>query len=609
MTDKKALFQLFIKAFAIFVSLYHLYSIIIGKTEPYFYRFTHLVFALVLGYLLLALKKNGFFNKLCSLALGIATVSLYIYFYIHYERLIVLIPGLHTLTFWDKIMGILLIFLVLEGSRKYIGVLLSMIGIIFLIYIFIGPYLPGLLYHRGLTFAYVIHYLVYTFEGVFGSPIAISSTYMILFLIFGSVLSISGVGDYFIKLATAVAGGARGGPAKIAVLSSALIGTIVGSPSSNVVITGTFTIPLMKKNGFKADFAAAVEAAASTGGLILPPIMGSTAFIMAEMLGISYAQVARASLIPAVIYFLSILVMVDFYAVKNNLLGLPKHGRPSLSNTLKQSYKLLPLFAVIIMLINGYSPIFAGLSGIASCLLIGVFGINNQPFFMKILEALEKAAVTAVQITLACAVSGIIMGAISLTGLGGKFTSMILELSSGIEILVLFFIMIITIILGMGLVITPVYIMTAVVGGPVLISFGFTPIAAHLFILYFAVLAPLTPPLAITAYVAANVAEGDMGKTAFNALFLASPGFLIPYIFIYHNELLLMGGGIDILVSVATAMIGVICFAGGVQGFIIKNLNIYQRLAAIAGSLLMITPGVITDFIGIVILSIIIFLF
>lgn len=602
--NRKTPLQLLIKMMAIIMSLYHLFSIVIGRTEPYFYRFTHLMLALILGYLLLVLKKDGF-GKVYSISLAIFTLLLYIYFYLNYERLVVLIPGMHMLTFWDKAMGVLLIFLILEGTRRYIGLSLFIISILFLIYIFVSPYLSGLLYQRGLSFNYVIHYLVYSFGGVFGSPIAVSSSYIVLFLIFGSILSISGVGEYFIKLATALAGGARGGPAKVAVLSSALIGTIIGSPSANVVITGTFTIPMMKREGFKPDFAAGVEAAASTGGTILPPIMGSVAFVMADMLGIQYVQVAKASFIPALIYFLSILFMVDFYAIKNNIHGLPKHIRPTISDTLKHSYKLAPLFVIIIMLIKGFSPIFAGLFGIISSLFIGIIDKNNRPYFIKILEALEKASTTAVQIIIACAVSGLIMGVISLTGLNGKLTSLILELSGGKEMLILFFLMIITIILGMGLVITPVYIMAAALGAPALISCGFTPVATHLFILYFATLAPLTPPLAITAYVASNIAGGNFGKTALNALFLASSGFVIPYIFIYHNELLMIGKSYDIFIAAITAIMGIIFFAGGIQGFIIKRLNIFQRVIIIIASLLVIVPGLFTGFIGILIIGVV----
>ena len=606
MTNKKTVFQLSIKAFAIIMSLYHLYSIIIGRTEPYFYRFTHLTFALLLGFLLLVMKKDAI-NKTYLLVLVITTLLVYIYFYFNYERLIFLIPGLHALTFWDKVVGIILFFLVLEGTRRYVGLFLSIIALIFLIYVFIGPYLPGIFHHKGAIHDFVFHYLVYTFYGIFSSPIASSSTYIMLFLIFGSFLSISGVGDYFVQLATALAGGTRGGPAKIAVISSALVGTIVGSSTSNVIITGTFTIPLMKKSGFSPEFAAGVETAASTGGAILPPIMGSVAFVMAEILGVSYLQVAKASLVPAIIYFLSILSMVDFYAAKNNLHGLPKDKRPSLSKALKDSYKLFPLFMIIIMLIRGYSPIFAGLSGIASCLLIMMFDNNNHHFFVKVLEALEKSSLTAVQIILACATSGIIIGSISLTGLGGKFTSIILQLTGGIEILVLFFTMVTAIILGMGLMITPVYIMTAILGGPALISIGFKPIAAHLFILYFAILAPLTPPMAITSYVAANIAGGNMGKTALNGLVLASAGFIIPYIFIYHNELLLMENGINSIISIVTAIIGVICFAGGIQGHITRNLNNFERILMTIGSFLVIVPGMFTDFIGIILLCAILF--
>lgn len=606
-TESKNLFQLFIKALAIFIALYHLYCIVTGKVEPFLYRFTHLSLALLLGFLLSASKKNGL-NRWFPSILGIATFLIYLYFYLNYERLIVSIPGLHRLTNWDKIIGITLIILILESARRYIGWILPLVCIVFLVYLFAGQYLPGILYYKGLSIDYIIHYLVYTFEGIFGSAIAVSSGYIVLFLIFGNFLNVSGVGEYFINLATALAGGTRGGPAKIAVLSSAFIGTIIGAPTANVVITGTFTIPLMLKKGFQPDFSAGVEAAASTGGMILPPIMGSTAFIMADILGITYLQVAKAALIPAIIYFLAILIMVDFYAAKHDICGLPKKERPSRHGVLKQSYKLLPLVVIIILLIKGYSPAFAGIGGLLASIILGIFSIKKKKFFKKALEALEKASITAVQLILACAISGIILGTFTLTGISGKITGLLLQSIGNTELLVLFFIMVSALILGMGLPVTPTYLLCVVWGAPALISLGFKPIAAHLFILFFAVLAPLTPPFAITSYVAANIAGGRLGRTAIQALFLASSGFIVPFMFIYHNELLMIGNWPSILISFFKLIISIVCLAGGIQGFLLNQMNIFSRMLVMISGILVILPGFLSDFFGLFLLGILLIL-
>lgn len=596
-----------IKILAIFMSLYHIYNVIGGGIEPLFYRFTHLSLGLLLGFIISFSGKKDF-SKLSSLLFVVITVFIYSYFYLQYDRLVALIPGFNMLTNWDKIVGILLIILVLESTRRYIGWVLPLISIIFLVYLFIGPNLPGILNHKGLSLSHIIHYLTFSFEGIFGSAIAVSSGYIVLFLIFGNFLSVAGIGEYFVNLATTLAGGTRGGAAKIAILSSAFIGTIIGAPTANVAITGSFTIPLMKQKGFKPDFAAGVEAAASTGGLILPPIMGSTAFIMADILGISYIQIARASLIPAIIYFLSILIMVDIYALKNNLSGLPKRDRPLCNVILRESYKLLPLIIITMLLIKGFSPAFAAIGGLASALVLSIYNIRDWIFIKKSLEALEKASITAIQLISACAVSGIIMGVFSLTGLSGKITHILLQTIGKIEIFVLIFIMVSALVLGSSLAITPTYLLCAVWGVPVLASFGFEPLAAHLFIFYFAVFAPLTPPFAITSYVAANIAGGELGKTAIKALYLASSGFIIPYMFIYHNELLMMGSVVDTLVSIVKLITGITFVAVGIQGFFYKKLNIYQRIFIILGGILVIVPGFISDLVGISMIGIIIFL-
>jgi TRAP transporter 4TM/12TM fusion protein len=596
-----------VKLFAVFMALYHLYSAAIGGTDPLFYRFTHVSMALVLGFMLLAIKKEGLSLVVDGMLAG-AVILVYLYFNYNFERLVTHIPFLDMPTRGDLIAGVILIILVLEGTRRYIGWLLSLIALLFLLYAVGGPFLPGLLFHGGLSFSNVIDYMVFTLNGIMGSAVAVSSRYLILFIIFGSFLRITGVGEYFTELATALAGGTRGGPAKVAVITSAFIGSIIGCATANVTTTGVFTIPLMKRVGFKPDFAAGVEAAASTGGAMLPPIMGSSAFLMAEFLGIPYLEVAKASLLPALLYFLAVLIMVDIEAVKGGLRGLAKGEIPKLKDTAKRSYNLLPLLVITAALGRGYSPSFAALAGIAVCIMLGLFAGENRLSLERILEALEKSSVTVVQIIMACAVSGVIIGTVSLTGLSGKLTSILIRSSGGIELFILFFIMLSAIILGMGMVISPAYIMAAVLGAPVLIGLGFKPIAAHLFILYFAALAPLTPPVAIAAYAAAGIAGADMAKTAIRAVGLASAGFLIPYVFIYNNELLLMGSAVKVSLAIVTAIIGIACFGIGIQGFYLRSLSLPKRMAAIIGGLIMVIPGWGTDVMGLMVLLALVFL-
>ncbi len=592
-----------VKLFAVFMSLYHLYNTAIGGTDPLLYRFTHVSMALVLGFMLLAIKKEGLRLMADGMLAG-AAILVYLYFNYNFERLVTHIPFLDMPVRGDLIAGVVLIVLVLEGTRRYIGWLLSLITLLFLLYALGGPFLPGLLSHGGLSFAIVIDYMAFTLNGIMGSAIAVSSQYLILFIIFGSFLRVTGVGEYFTELATALAGGTRGGPAKVAVITSAFIGSIIGSAAANVSTTGVFTIPLMKKAGFKPDFAAGLEAAASTGGTMLPPIMGSSAFLMAELLGIPYIEVAKASLLPALLYFLAVLIMVDIEAMKGGLQGLAKGEIPKLKDAVKRSYNLLPIFVIVAALVKGFSPSFAALTGILICVLLGLLADKNRLSFSRVLEALEKSSVTAVQIIMACAVSGIIIGTVSLTGLSGKLTSILLRSSGGIEICILFFIALSAIILGMGMVISPAYIMAAVLGAPVLIGLGFKPIAAHLFILYFAALAPLTPPVALASYTAAGIAGGNMAKTAIKAVGLASAGFLIPFIFIYNNELLLMGSTLKVSAAITTAIIGIACFGIGVQGFFHRSLSFPEKIISITAGLIMVIPGWGTDVAGFIILLI-----
>ena len=594
-----------ITVFGICLSLFHIYCTLVGGHDPLKFRFTHLAFFTVLGGLVLMnadlKKKKGPFYLIVDGALIVGVLVVYGYFLMNYSRIFSHIPFMHVPPQMDVIMCCVLLVVVLAAAWRHIGWLLPVVSLVFLLYGIFGANLPGGLKHTGVSFENMVDYLCFTTNGVFGSAINTSSHYLILFVIFGAFLAVTGVGEYFTRLATALAGGTRGGPAKVAVLSSALVGSITGSAAANVMTTGVFTIPLMKKTGFSNNFSGAVEAAASTGGAMLPPIMGSAAFLMADILGIPYLDVAKASLIPAILYYLAILFIVDLEAVKQGIRGLPASELPSKRDTLKELYNLLPLIVIIVALFSGYSAAYSCLIGIASCILIGIINRKKGGLTLKrFLEALEKGSTNAVKIVSACACAGIIVGMVSLTGLGGKFTSMMLSVSGGIELLVLAFIMVSALILGMGMTISPAYIMAGVLGAPILLKLGFTPIAAHLFILYFAAMAPLTPPVALASYAAAGIAEGDMNKTGWQAVRLALVGFIIPYVFIYNNELLLIGSAGGVILSVVTSIIGIIGFAFGISGNVFHNrLKIWQRLIMAAAGLLMIVPGLLTDAIGI----------
>jgi TRAP transporter 4TM/12TM fusion protein len=594
-----------IAIFAICLSVFHIYSSLVGGHDPLKFRFTHVTFFTILGALVLfrqdlRAKKRIFLYLDIALILGAGIV--YGYFLVNYSRIFFHIPFMNVPPQTDVVMCCILVGMVLIAAWRHIGWLLPVVSLVFFLYGVFGGHLSGALKHTGISFESMVDYLGFTTNGIFGSAIDTSSHYLILFVIFGAFLTVTGVGEYFTRLATSLAGGTRGGPAKVAVLSSALVGSITGSAAANVMTTGVFTIPLMKKSGFSSNFAGAVEAAASTGGAMLPPVMGSAAFLMADILGIPYLQVAKASLIPAILYYIAILFIVDLEAVKQGIRGMDRSELPSRRSVLLDLYNLLPFVVIIVTLFSGYSAAYACLLGIASCIVIGVINFKKGGLTLaRFFEALEKGSTNAVKIVSACACAGIIVGMVSLTGLGGKFTSMMLSVSGGIELLVLVFIMISAIILGMGMTISPAYIMAGVLGAPILLKMGFAPIAAHLFILYFAALAPLTPPVALAAYAAAGIAEGDMNKTGWQGLRLALVGFIIPYVFIYNNQLLLEGAVGDVFLSVITALVGIVWFAFGISGNVFRSrLFMWQRVAMIAAGLLMIVPGLLTDISGVV---------
>ena len=505
----------------------------------------------------------------------------------------------------DIYMGVIMTILVIETTRRTVGWPLPIVALTAISYAVFGRYLPGMLKHPGFPISELAPFMYLRTDGIFGVPLGVSATFIFLFVLFGSVLNVSGAGGFFIDLAMSLTGRSRGGPAKAAVVASALMGSVSGSSVANTVTTGSFTIPLMKKVGYPAHFAGAVEAAASTGGQIMPPVMGAAAFVMAQFLGISYWSIGVAAVIPACLYFFSVFAMVHFRAGREGIEGIPKKDLPKVWEVLKKGWMLLlPVVTLIIFLAMGYSAIKAVFWSIM--LLIVASWLGPPEYRMtprRIIDSFIDGGITAVEVAAACACSGIIIGVVGITGLGLAFTSFIIGLSHGILFLALVLTMIASIILGMGLPTTAKYIILSTLAAPAIHRMGVPMLAAHLFILYFGVIADVTPPVALAAYAGAGIAGANAMRTGFNAVGLAIAGFIVPFMFAYNQALLFQGSITDILLSTVTAMLGVIALAAGVQGFYLSRLGTPERILFVATAVALIKPGLMSDVIGIVVLG------
>ncbi|MEM8796337.1 MAG: TRAP transporter permease [Pseudomonadota bacterium] len=489
------------------------------------------------------------------------------------------------------------VILMLELTRRVAGLALVVIASVFVGYTFLGPWLPGFLEHRGYDAKRFFSY-VFTDNGILGPTTAVSSTYIILFIIFAAFLQSSKVGDYFVNLAFATAGRARGGPAKVAVFASGLMGMINGTSAGNVVSTGSLTIPLMKRVGYRPQSAGAIEAAASTGGQIMPPIMGAGAFIMAEITGIPYTELVVAALIPAVLYFVSIYFMVDFEARRLGMRGMTPDELPKVKQLLRQAFLFIPIIILVGSLFLGYSVIRAGTLAIASAAVVSWF----TPFRMgprQIIEALRNASQMSVQIITVCATAGIIVGVISLTGVGARFSSLLFELAETSKLLALIFAMVISIILGMGMPTTAAYAVAASVVAPGLISLGIEPLIAHFFVFYFAVVSAITPPVALASYAGAAIAGAEPMRTSVTSFRVGLAAFIVPYMFFYSPGLLMEASWFEVIRNAITAIIGVYFLSGAVQGYLASPLSPVWRILLLGAALCMISGDWRTDIIGV----------
>ncbi|WP_374723936.1 TRAP transporter permease [Calidifontibacillus erzurumensis] len=599
---------------AISFSLFQLYTAIFGNLASQLQRSIHLTFALGLIFLLYPISNKLRKKKLpiYDVILTIVSIVVGLYWTFQYEELINRAGMYNTL---DFIVGGLAILLVLEASRRVVGVPITIIAILFLLYALYGRYMPGFLEHRGVSLERLISHMYYTLDGILGTPLSVSATFIFLFLLFGAFLEKSGVGQYFNDLALLIAGRSVGGPAKVAVFSSALQGMISGSSVANVVTSGSFTIPMMKKSGYRREFAGAVEAAASTGGQLMPPIMGAAAFLMAEFTGIPYWDIAKAAAIPAILYFTGIWIIVHFEAKRTGLRGLTKEELPDKKEVLKKLHLLIPIIVIIALMSMGFTPIRSALLGILSIIVVAAFRKDTRMSIKDIFEALANGARTALGVAAATACAGIIVGVVTLTGLGLKFANGLIDLSGGNLILTLVFTMIASLILGMGSPTTANYIITSTMAAPAIILLLSDPsaseipatvlLSAHMFAFYFGIIADITPPVALAAFAATGISGGNPIRTGVEASRLAIAAFLIPYIFVFSPSLFLIDTTfIQAAMVIITSIIGMTGLGAGAIGYFRCNMNIFERLLGIVGGLLLIYPGGFTDLIGLGLLAV-----
>ena len=625
----KTIVYLYVLAMGVF----HLFTASAGNFEAYLQRSIHLAFVLPLAFVLFPVNSKAPKDRVpfYDWVLAVLAAAPGVYSMVNYTAITERIQQIDPLTTAQLVLGSLLVILLLEGTRRIVGLPLSLIAALFAVYMLYGYKLPGLL--QGFPFSYpeIIEQLYLTDEGIFSSPLGVSATYVMIFLIFGAFLEKSGAGDWFMSVAQAFTGTTPGGPAQIAVLSSCLFGSISGSAVANVYGTGTFTIPLMMKIGYEPFFAGAVEAVASSGGQIMPPIMGAGAFLMASFLGIQYREVMIAAIFPALLYYGALFLMVRLRALKTGLKGLNPEDLPTKHDVLSRFYMVAPIVGLIAFLLIGYTPMRAALLGIGlvslglgtlitlkpeilagvkpgmQFVIIGAYmllaswfnpGMNTREF----IDAIEQGAQGIPLVCVACATAGIVLGAVSLTGIGGKLVGFVISFAGDAPLLALVLVMLIATLLGMGLPTTGAYILAAALGAPILVKLGFPPIAAHMFVFYYAIISNITPPVALAAYAASSIADSNPNRTGFQAMQLGFLAYVVPFAFCYDPGLLMQGSWVQICWAVLSGVGAVFAFAGMWMGYLVKPMNLVMRLLLCVSGVLCLTVWPASTIAGLVIL-------
>lgn len=589
-----------ITAVAAFLALYHMYTAYFGTPPTLIHRSIHVSAILFLIFLLYPpfRKAQGKTWHLIDAALAVLSLIPTLYLIINYEKL-VLQAGRFSET--DILVATLLVVLVLEAARRVSGMALPILAILFILFGLFGRDMPGILRHRGYDWDTLAYNFLATTEGIFGTAIGVSATYIILFILFGAFLAKSGMSTLFNDLALAIAGQTRGGPAKVAAIASGFMGSINGSAIANVVSTGAFTIPMMKKVGYSRTFAGAVESTASVGGQILPPVMGAAAFIMAETLGVPYTTVAITAIVPALLYYISLIVQIHLRATREGLKGVSRENLPAVWDVLKErGHLLIPLLFLIYMLFfSGRTILYSALLTIIVTVVMATLRKSTRMNITDIIGALEDGVRQTLGVAAACAAVGIIVGVVTLSGFGVTLAGAIVSLSGGILFWTLVFTMLACLVLGMGLPSIPAYIVTATMAAPALTTLGVEPIVAHLFVFYFGLFANITPPVALAAFAAAGISGGNPMRTGFAALKLATAGFVIPFIFAYSPELLLrdvtVGEGVAV---VATALIGILLLCTAMEQHFMVNMPWYLAIIMAIGAIMMLNSDMVFSILG-----------
>ncbi len=581
------------------MALYHMGATALAPPEALIFRGSHLLFALVLVYLLYPVARSADGARrlwAVDAALILASVAVVGHIFITYQSITNRIIYIDDLSAWDKVMAVAAVLLVLDATRRVIGWALPITALLFLGYTLLAT---------DIKVQVLLEQLYLSTEGIFGSTLGVSATYVIVFVLFGSFMEKSGTGKLFMDFALALTGHSAGGPGKVSVVSSSLFGTISGSAVANVMVDGPMTIPLMKRSGFSPAFAAGVEATASTGGQIMPPIMGAAAFVMAEYLAVSYFQVTVWAWIPALLFYVAVFAAVHFHAKRVGLLGLPRSELPRLGAVLaERGHLFIPILIVLGGMSMSYSAPLCALIGALSCLPVALLRSSTRAGlgWRSVLDALQGGARDALSVAMACACAGIVIGVISLTGLGISFTQFVIALSQNSLLLALVLTGVAGIVLGMGMPTTPAYIVMVSLLVPALIKLGVATPAAHMFALYFAVLSAITPPVALAVFAAAGLAKANMWESGWQAVRIGAAGFIVPFMFVYEPALLMIGPWTEVLSAVVSASVGCVILAAGLYGYLLHECSAWQRVALVAASLLLIKPGWATDLAGLAVL-------
>ena len=599
------------KIFAILVTLYHLvFASGFWMPETLKHRSLHVSMILILAFAMYPATKKASRKIIAwyDYILIALSAAVPLYMWLDYFNIINRAGKPNSM---DVIIGTLLTLLVLEATRRVCGMALPILGVIFILYSLMGTKqglipvnIPGIFLHRGYTWQKLMSHFFANTEGIYGSSVNVASTYIFLFIAFGEIMNKCGMGKFFNDIANALAGGSKGGPAKVAVVASGLLGMINGAAVAVVVTTGSFTIPLMKKTGYDNEFSGAIVATGSVGGQLMTPVMGAAAFIMAETLGIKYSTLLVSAIIPAVIYYMGILLQIQMRAEKMGMQGTPKDQLPKVGEVMKEyGHLAIPLVFLIYMLFfSGKTVIMAAFYTILFTIVVAQLRPNTRMSLNDIIDAMVASAKSTVSVAIACACVGIIVGVCSITGFALNMASTIIQIGGQSLMFTLMFTMVTCMILGMGLPSIPSYIITSTIAAPALVTLGIPPIAAHMFCFYFAMFANLTPPVALAAFAAAGIAGGSPMKTGWASVKLALAGFILPYMFVYNTELLLLDTPIAKGIQVAiTAAIGVFLISVAVEGFLFRKVNAVLRILCFAGAYLLIDSGLITDIIGIAI--------